>query len=49
VAAEGLAFEKVGEPMCLSFHPASPPTEEEVIARAAERGPDPDGEAVGED
>lgn len=49
VAAEGLAFEKVGEPMCLSFHPASPPTEEEVIARAAERGPDPDGESVGED
>lgn len=35
VAAEGLAFEKVAEPMCLSFHPPSPPTEEEVLARAA--------------
>ena len=35
VAAEGLAFEKVAEPMCLSFHPASPPTEEEVLTRAA--------------
>ncbi len=34
VAGEGLAFEKVSEPMCLSFHPSSPPTEEEVIERA---------------
>ncbi|OJY43552.1 DUF87 domain-containing protein [Pseudonocardia sp. 73-21] len=35
VAGEGLSFEKVREPMCLSHHPASPPTAEEVIARAA--------------
>ena len=36
VAGEGMRFEKVREPMCLSFHPASPPTEEEVLARAAQ-------------
>ncbi len=35
VAGEGTAFTKVREPMCLSHHPASPPTTEEVIARAA--------------
>ncbi len=35
VAGEGMRFERVREPMCLSFHPASPPTEEEVLARAA--------------
>jgi hypothetical protein len=31
-----MRFERVREPMCLSFHPASPPTEEEVLARAAQ-------------
>lgn len=35
-AGEGMAFERVREPMCLSHHPQSPPTEEEVLARAAE-------------
>ncbi|GAA1309108.1 helicase HerA domain-containing protein [Pseudonocardia xinjiangensis] len=35
VAGEGLAFEKVQEPMCLSHHPSSALTVEEVIARAA--------------
>jgi hypothetical protein len=35
VASEGLAFEKVQEPMCLSHHPASALTLEEVIARAS--------------
>jgi hypothetical protein len=35
VAGEGLSFEKVRAPMCLSHHPASPPAAEEVIARAA--------------
>ncbi len=36
VASEGLAFERVQEPMCLSHHPASALTAEEVIQRAAE-------------
>jgi hypothetical protein len=36
VASEGLAFERVREPMCLSHHPSSPLTAEEVIRRAAE-------------
>ncbi|HEY4418172.1 MAG TPA: DUF87 domain-containing protein, partial [Pseudonocardia sp.] len=36
VASEGLAFERVQEPMCLSHHPPSPLTAEEVIRRAAE-------------
>ncbi|OZM82737.1 AAA family ATPase [Pseudonocardia sp. MH-G8] len=35
VAGEGLAFEQVATPMCLSFHPPSPPSAEEVIRRAA--------------
>ncbi len=39
VAAEGRSFEKVTEPMCLSHHPASPPTAEEVIARAGAGAP----------
>ncbi|MBC8091982.1 MAG: ATP-binding protein, partial [Pseudonocardia sp.] len=37
VAREGVAFEKVREPMCLSFHPSSPPTSEEVIEAASRR------------
>ncbi|TQM15870.1 ATP-binding protein [Pseudonocardia kunmingensis] len=36
VAGEGLAFEQIRTPMCLSFHPSSPPSAEEVIRRAAE-------------
>ncbi|WP_433290327.1 ATP-binding protein [Pseudonocardia sp. CA-142604] len=36
VASEGLAFERVHEPMCLSHHPPSPLTSEEVIKRAVE-------------
>jgi hypothetical protein len=38
VASEGLAFARVQAPMCLSHHPQSAPTAEEVIERAA-RGP----------
>jgi hypothetical protein len=34
VAAEGEAFHKVKTPWCLSHHPASPPTTEEVLALA---------------
>jgi DNA helicase HerA-like ATPase len=34
-AGDGVSFVKVREPMCLSHHPASPPTAEEVLARAA--------------
>ncbi|QFU91638.1 hypothetical protein [Amycolatopsis sp. YIM 10] len=32
--AEGLAFQKIRTPICLSYHPSSPLTVEEVIARA---------------
>ena len=38
VASEGVAFERVREPMCLSHHPPSPPTTEEVIDRARGQG-----------
>jgi DNA helicase HerA-like ATPase len=34
-AGEGLAFRKVRTPLCLSHHPRSPLTAEEVITRAA--------------
>jgi hypothetical protein len=40
VAGVGTSFRKVREPMCLSHHPASPPTAEEVIERAARRDGD---------
>jgi DNA helicase HerA-like ATPase len=36
---EGLAFQKVKVPLCLSYHPASPMTTEEVIARASAQEP----------
>jgi Helicase HerA, central domain len=36
VASEGLAFEPVQAPMCLSHHPSSALTSEEVIRRAAD-------------
>ncbi|WP_036968015.1 ATP-binding protein [Promicromonospora kroppenstedtii] len=32
--AEGLAFQKISTPICLSYHPSSPLTVEEVIDRA---------------
>jgi hypothetical protein len=34
VATDGTKFIKTAAPMCLSYHPAAPLTEEEVIARA---------------
>jgi DNA helicase HerA-like ATPase len=34
IATEGTSFAKAATPLCLSHHPASPLTEEEVIARA---------------
>jgi hypothetical protein len=34
LATEGRGFELINAPMCLSYHPPSPLTEEEVIARA---------------
>jgi DNA helicase HerA-like ATPase len=34
-ATEGQPFEKVRTPMCLTHHPASPLTPEEVVLRAA--------------
>lgn len=37
VAAEGEAFHKIKTPWCLSQHPASPPTTEEVLALAQRR------------
>ncbi|GLZ36579.1 DUF87 domain-containing protein [Actinokineospora sp. NBRC 105648] len=38
--AEGLAFEKVRSPMCLSHHPSSALTPEEVLIRAQVPAPD---------
>jgi hypothetical protein len=35
LAAEGSGFQRIRTPMCLSHHPASPLTEDEVLARAA--------------
>jgi len=35
LAAEGSGFRRIRTPMCLSCHPASPLTEDEVLARAA--------------
>lgn len=35
-AGEGARFQKVQMPMCLSYHPPSPLTSDEVIARAAQ-------------
>ena len=35
LAAEGSGFQLLRTPMCLSHHPASPLTEDEVLARAA--------------
>jgi hypothetical protein len=34
VGTDGTKFIKAATPMCLSYHPAAPLTEEEVIARA---------------
>lgn len=39
VAGEGLAFQQIRAPLCLSYHPPSPLTAEEVIARARARPP----------
>lgn len=35
IAGEGLAFERMNAPMCLSFHPKSPLSQQEVVALAA--------------
>lgn len=37
IATEGSGFREVRTPMCLSYHPQSPLTEEEVIVRASAR------------
>ncbi|MDH6245199.1 DUF87 domain-containing protein [Mycobacterium sp. OTB74] len=37
VATEGEAFHRVMAPWCLSYHPASPPSAEEVLALAQQR------------
>jgi hypothetical protein len=42
-AVEGSAFEKVRTPLCLSYHPRSPLTTEEVIARARRGSPEDAG------
>jgi DNA helicase HerA-like ATPase len=36
LASEGVAFERVQMPMCLSHHPSSALTSEEVVSRAAD-------------
>ena len=40
-ASEGVAFDKVRMPMCLSYHPSSALTEEEVIERAQQQAGPP--------
>jgi Helicase HerA, central domain len=35
LATEGSAFRQIRTPMCLSYHPSTPLTEEEVLSRAA--------------
>ncbi|KMO82798.1 AAA-like domain protein [Mycolicibacterium chlorophenolicum] len=37
VATEGEAFHRVVEPWCLSFHPSSPPSADEVLALAVQQ------------
>ena len=37
VATEGEAFHRVVEPWCLSFHPSSPPSADEVLALAGQQ------------
>jgi hypothetical protein len=37
LATEGRGFQQVRTPMCLSYHPSSPLTEDEVLTRAAGR------------
>ena len=37
LATEGSAFRQIRTPMCLSYHPSTPLTEEEVLSRAAAR------------
>ena len=37
LATEGSGFQQVRTPMCLSYHPSSPLTEDEVLTRAAGR------------
>jgi hypothetical protein len=36
-ASEGLAFQKIRSPMCLTHHPSSPLTQEEIVKLAAEQ------------
>lgn len=36
LALEGNAFHKIQTPWCLSYHPPSPPTTDEVLALAAQ-------------
>jgi DNA helicase HerA-like ATPase len=38
LATEGSGFRRIRTPLCLSHHPSSPLTEDEVLARAAGRG-----------
>ena len=39
IATEGTSFAKAATPMCLSYHPAAPLTEEEVVIRARQAHP----------
>jgi DNA helicase HerA-like ATPase len=51
VSGEGVAFQRTRVPLCLTHHPASPLTTEEVLDRArrsaASLGRGPDGDGVG--
>jgi hypothetical protein len=39
IGTEGTSFMKAATPMCLSYHPAGPLTEEEVVMRARQEHP----------
>ena len=41
IASEGGRFAKAETPLCLTYHPASPPTEDEVVELARSTTPRP--------
>lgn len=40
-ASDGIAFQKIRSPLCLTYHPASPLTQEEIIRLASQSGRKP--------
>lgn len=48
VAVDGRPFRKARTPLCLSHHPASPLSSEEVIARAQRGASESEAAAIGQ-